>query len=364
MATIFTSNYSGDYGDKYEFKAEAFDTDISSQNNTSLVVVDIYMRRKDVSSSGAYNNNGTAWSITIDGTTTTGTTAWDTRNTSDWQHLGWATKTVTHNTDGNKTVSISASHTGNSASGSSKMGNASVSGNFTLTYIPRYATVSQSLNSKTINSIKMNWSSDSTIDYIWYSKDNGSSWTGVDVSDGTSGTYTISGLNTNTTYNIKTRVRRKDSQLTTDSSTLSVTTYDIARISSASNFDHGNNEIIKITNPASISSLSLVMKIGDTQILSRTVKAGDNTITFSDTELDSIYKKYGSSSSLTATFIVSGSGYTNSKTCTISLKGNQKAIRTNVSGSWKRGKVWTNVSGTWKRAVVWTNVNGTWKRSL
>lgn len=69
-----------------------------------------------------------------------------------------------------------------------------------------------------------------------------------------------------------------------------------------------------------ISSLSLAMKINGTQILSRTVKTGSNTISFTDAELDNIYKKYGTLSSLTATFIVSGSGYSNSKTCTITLK--------------------------------------------
>lgn len=62
------------------------------------------------------------------------------------------------------------------------------------------------------------------------------------------------------------------------------------------------------------------MKIGDTQILSRAVSTGNNTITFSDTELDNLYKKYGSSSSLTATFVLTGSGYTNTKTCTVTLK--------------------------------------------
>ena len=67
-------------------------------------------------------------------------------------------------------------------------------------------------------------------------------------------------------------------------------------------------------------SISLVLKVGDTQILSKTALVGNNTISFSDTELDNIYKKYGSISSLTATFIVTGSGYTNSKTCTITLK--------------------------------------------
>jgi len=107
------------------------------------------------------------------------------------------------------------------------------------------------------------------------------------------------------------------------------------------------------------------MKIGSTQILSKTVSTGTNAISFTDSQLDAIYKLYGSSSSLTATFVLTTAGsYTNSKTCTITLKGNQKTIRTNVSSSWKRGKLWTNVSGTWKRAVLWTNVNGTWKRGI
>lgn len=225
MATIFTVNYSGDYGSKYELKIDASESDVSISGNTSKVTANAYVRRTDSSSNGAYNNNGTAWSITIDGTTTSGTSTWDTRNTTAWQFLGAASKTITHNSNGDKSITISGSHTGNSASGSSKMGNASGSGSFTLTTIPRYATANQSLKSKTSFSITMNWSSDNTIDYIWYSKDNGTTWTGVDVIDGTSGSYTISSLSANTMYKIKTRVRRKDSQLTTDSSALSVTTY-------------------------------------------------------------------------------------------------------------------------------------------
>lgn len=66
------------------------------------------------------------------------------------------------------------------------------------------------------------------------------------------------------------------------------------------------------------------MKIAGVQILSRTVKTGSNTISFADMELDKIYKKYGTGSSLTATFTVSGSGYSNSKTCTITLKRKPK----------------------------------------
>ena len=112
--------------------------------------------------------------------------------------LGSGTLPVEHNSDGKKTINVSASLTMN-ATDSYLPGNTSVSGTLKLTDIPRYATSVQSLNSKTINAITMKWSSDSTIDYIWYSKDNGSTWAGINVADGTSGSYTISGLSPNTT---------------------------------------------------------------------------------------------------------------------------------------------------------------------
>lgn len=110
---------------------------------------------------------------------------------------------------------------------SSGMSEKTASGSFDLPTIPRYATCQQSLASKTETSITMNWSSDNTIDRVWYSKDGGTTWTLVGDVNATSGSYTISGLTANTTYSIKTRVRRKDSQLTTDSTATSVTTYKI-----------------------------------------------------------------------------------------------------------------------------------------
>lgn len=134
--------------------------------------------------------------------------------------LGSKQFTITHDDDGTKGVEKSASFycyalpTENT-----------IKAWMVMPDIPRYATSKQSLNSKTETTIKMNWSSDNTIDYIWYSINNGSTWTGIDITDATSGNYTITGLTANTTYSIKTRVRRKDSQLTTDSSSLSIKTY-------------------------------------------------------------------------------------------------------------------------------------------
>lgn len=268
------------------------------------------------------------------------------------------TGVITHNADGSKQVGFSAQ-----IKASSYGVSASVSGVFTLTKIARYANitsfnVSNITGGDGLTKVKISWSADSTCDYIWYSINGGSTWNNLPT------TNIISGLSVNTSYNFRIRIRRADSQLTTDSNIITKSTYDIAKISSLANFEHGNNCTVGITNPASISGLSLVMSASNTQILSRTVTAGNNTITFNDTELDNLYKKYGSSSSLTATFVLSGSGYTNSKTCTVTLKGNQKTIRTNVNSSWRPSKLWTNVNGTWKRGVLWTNVNGTWKRGI
>ncbi len=230
---------------------------------------------------------------------------------------------------------------------------------WTLDAIPRYAQItSHSVVSTGMNSITVSWSADSNCDAVQYSL-NGGNWT-----DTNGRTYSISGLSPNTSYRIKTRVRRADSQLWTESSEISGTTKDIAKISNVNNFNHGDSIVVNITNPSG-SSLSLAMKIGNTQIQSKSVSAGNNTISFSDTELDNIYKLYGRENTLTATFVLTTAGtYTNSKTCTVTLKGNQKTVKTNINGSWKRGKVWVNINGTWKKAVIWTNVNGTWRRCI
>lgn len=173
---------------------------------------------------------------------------------SSWVALISINKVVAHNDDGTSKAWIAGvvnGPSGTSLSGSSASGNQTV----TLDRIPRYGTSNQSLKSKTETSIVMNWSSNSTVDYIWYSINNGSSWTGVDVTDGTSGTYTISGLSANATYNIKTRIRRKDSQLSTDSSSLSVTTYNYPYITAVEtgNLIIGNSQKLTLYNPLSRS---------------------------------------------------------------------------------------------------------------
>ena len=88
-----------------------------------------------------------------------------------------------------------------------------------------WANPGQSLSTKTETSITMHWSSgEDTTKNIQYSINNGSSWTNVGAVNAKNGYYTISGLNPNTTYDIKTRITREDGS-TADTSALSIQTY-------------------------------------------------------------------------------------------------------------------------------------------
>ena len=176
------------------------------------------------------------------------------------------TYTLWHNNNGNRSFGASAQ-----AGIYTYAVNCSGSGSWSLPNIPRYATCNQSLSNKTETTITMNWSSDSTIDYIWWSRNDGSTWHGIDVADGKSGSYTITGCTADTSYNIKTRVRRKDSQLTTDSSTIGVTTYAYPYASSMPNFTIGNSLTVGIYNPLGRSVSVYMIGNDNSEMLGGTV---------------------------------------------------------------------------------------------
>jgi len=140
--------------------------------------------------------------------------------------------------------------------GTSQSYNLSGSGTWNLDRIPRYATVTQSLASKTETSITMNWKTDSEIDILWFSTDGGTTWAWINAT-GTTGTYTIERttgdisehIKENTTYSILTRVRRKDSGLNSQTSALSVTTYNYPYCTSTPNFTIGDTLTLPLYNP-------------------------------------------------------------------------------------------------------------------
>lgn len=182
-----------------------------------------------------------------------------------------------------------------------------------------YPTVTQSLNSKTETTITMNWSSASTIDYLWYSKNGGTNWTGVDVADGKSGTYTISGLTANTSYSIKTRLRRKDSQLTKDSSALSVTTYDYPHATNMPNFTIGNSFTVTVYNPLGRSFTLTMIAVDNSELTTSASYTGTSVTGFSA----QVYKNFWYAS------------IPNAKSATYKVRINYGTIqRTNTGGTY------------------------------
>lgn len=183
------------------------------------------------------------------------------------------------------------------------------------------------------------------------------------ITHGTSsGRIWIAPAEPNTTYNVKLRVRGKTSQLSTDSGILSITTLDIPRISSMESVIHGEPIVFNVNAPANDSDIKLQLIVDNTEIFNKPVTKGSNSLSMTDEELLLLYSKYGNGSTVSGTFNLITGTYIADRSETITLKGNQKTIRRNVNGGWKKGKLNIKVSGAWKRGVVWEKVSGTWKR--
>lgn len=346
------------YGSKHshEFTLNVWENSWNQAYNSSNVGFSFTLYKSSYSWSGW---NSITYVVTINDVQYTGTIP---------SYSAGSTLTITsnsldvyHNADGTKVLYFSFAVYDNSGQ-SYTCGNASASGYMYLTNIPRYPSVAQSLRSKTDTSITMNWSSDKIIDGVWYSSNGGTTWTYVNNPGTTNGTYTISGLAPNTSYSIKTRLRARDSSLSSDSSASSISTYDISRITSMDPVVHGEPIKMVISSPANTTPLILQMTVNNTQIFSKNVTKGSTQVTLTDSELDLLYTLYGMDSTVSATFELLSNGYIDTQTKTVTLKGNQKTFKEKKGSNWKRGKGYEKVSGAWKRAVVWENVSGTWKR--
>ena len=250
------------------------ETSTSTVNNTSTVSISLVLKRPSNIVSSATKTasctiNGTTynWSGTIGG--------------SGDKTLISATQIIPHNADGTKTISISALIKLDITWGGVQLGTITGNDTMELTTIPLYASVTQSVVSKTENTITIKWGSNAVIDYLWYSTNNGSTWHGINVADGTNGTYVISGLYANSNYYVKTRVRRKDSQLTSDSEVMNVTTYAFPFANNTPNFTIGDKLTIGLFNPLS-RLVTVTLLNGNTVIAS--IQTSGTSITGFDSQ--------------------------------------------------------------------------------
>lgn len=214
------------------------------------------------------------------------------------------------------------------------------SSTFNLAVAPAYATSNQSLASKTETTITMNWSSDNIIDMIAY-KLNGGSWVYIDVADGTSGSYTITGLSANTTYSIVTSVRRRDSQLWTNSSALSVATYNYPYVSAVgtSALVIGNSQTLTLYNPLGRSVTVKMYQNSTSGTLLYSGNTSGTSITFTPTA-STLYASipnsqsgncvysviYGSVANTTGSYTYKVKGIEKPSTCTVTYKDSNTTV--------------------------------------
>lgn len=274
MASSGSFNTSG-YGSGNWFRCLNFSWSVQSQsisNNTTTISWTLK------GAGGATNNwyQSGNFNVVIDGNTVYSSAS--RINLYNGTVVASGSFTMGHDNNGNRSFSASAQ-----AGIYTYAVNCSGSGSWSLPTIPRYATCNQSLANKTETTITMNWSSDSTIDGIWYSTNNGGSWTWVRDPRAKSGSYTISGLNAYTAYNIKTRVKRLDSQLTTDSSTLGVTTYEYPYANSMPNFTIGEQITVGLYNPLN-RSVQVYMVGADGSELGGGTRTGTTVIGFNNSD--------------------------------------------------------------------------------
>ena len=338
---------------------------IDNTNNTSYVDYNVFA---ESSGSGSINSKHSKYFI-INGEEVVNTTE-NIRASSPNAYIEIASGTIGpiyHDSDGRKTIGFYAEIEASSYGIAGYL-----EGSFELTHIPRYTTVWNSERGKTVNSISINWSTADARDWTQYSL-NGGAWTNAGdtvASDNKSGYYTISGLNPNTTYSVKTRCRRTDSGLWSEAGAINITTYDIAKITSISDFILGNNLTVNYSNPSgSTIALAIFKSDGSTKLLDyRSCSGSKYTYTFTDAELDTLYKYLNTNNSASTHIKIrttsSSSQYYNDSTKTLTLTGNQKTGHIKINGAWHRTKRWIKINGTWHRCIRWIKINGTWHRCI
>lgn len=136
---------------------------------------------------------------------------------------------------------------------------------FKFSQLPRYANFTNHTATSEINKITVNYTSDVEYKAQQYSL-NGGSWT-----DTTAGSYNLTGLTPNTSYTIKTKIQRTDSDLWTESDTITIKTKALPTSIAPSDIlfnKDGNTFTPSISSVDYLSGWYVIVKDGSTQVRS------------------------------------------------------------------------------------------------
>lgn len=250
---------------------------------------------------------GTAY-IKVDGSTSWGAQSWSYgqkpisyySDTVLWN----ATNTVTHNSDGKKTINVAGYFTlGNGTTSSYQ------SFDVPLTNLDRAApTVTTTISNLGVSTFTITATSNVTADRWEYSLNNGADWTQFSTSSGTSQSVNISGRAPNTTYNVVTRARKSSNQVYGQSSVVQAKTIGSSLINSV-NTVTANNPTVQIVFNTTVYVSSyrhtLNVKDGNTTVINFTnlaLTSGNNTVTLTSAQRNTLLQRMSSRPSFTATY--------------------------------------------------------------
>ena len=136
---------------------------------------------------------------------------------------------------------------------------------FTFSQLPRYAAFTSHTATSELNKITVSYTADVEYKAQQYSFDGGA-WTNT-----TAGSYSITGLTPNTSHTIKTKIQRKDSDLWTESDTITIKTKALPTSIAPANINFnssGNTFTPSISSVDYLSGWYVIVKDGSTQVRS------------------------------------------------------------------------------------------------
>ena len=202
------------YSDAFSGRSDAtlyLDVTSGTSNTTANTTV-VNFTLRVVGNNASWNFNNGSYSISIDGGTAfTGSWNYDFR-ADNTETLRTGTKTITHLTNGNKSITVSATATD---AGGSPLGTATI-GNTTFVIDPlpgtpsAAPTLTRNSAGTTITVLSATSGTTATVtDYEYRQSTNDSTW-GTNVSMGTDRTIDVTGLTSTQQYFYQTRVKTAD----------------------------------------------------------------------------------------------------------------------------------------------------------
>lgn len=213
----------GEVCNGYRLKIKYSESELNHKKNTSKVTATLYLVQD--STYDLYISTRSA-TITINGTKTTISNIPAIQNTGGvTTKLGSASKTITHNSDGTKKISIAGTFDMNATLSGTYYGTMSTKKVLSLDELDRTKPkVTLKFDSATETSVKLTATANATCDKWEYSKDGGSNWVSFG-SEGKENTFTIKNLSGGTAYSIVARARKIKNNLTSaKSSAVTATT--------------------------------------------------------------------------------------------------------------------------------------------